>query len=73
MSRPEYDKVESYACDLLKADATDLRNAICDDDSQILTERHVPIMYLLISKLEDAITKVIKGLYDLLVKVEGAY
>ena len=65
-----YDKVESYASNQLKADATNLRNAICDDDSQILTERNVPIMYLLISKLEEAITKVIKGLYDLLTKVK---
>ena len=65
-----YDKVESYASNQLKADATDLRNAIYDDDSQILTERYVPIMYLLISKLEEAITKVIKGLYDLQTKVK---
>ena len=66
----EYDKVESFASVQLRADATDLRNAICDNDSQILTERNVPIMYLLISKLEEAITKVIKGLYDLLTKVK---
>ena len=66
----EYDKVVNYADEQLKTDATDLRNAICEDDSQILTERNVPIMYLLISKLEEAITKVIKGLYDLLTKVK---
>ena len=65
-----YDKVESYASNQLKADAINLRNAIYDDDSQILTERYVPIMYLLISKLEEAITKVIKGLYDLQTKVK---
>ena len=66
----EYDKVESYASNQLKADATDLRNAICYDDSSILVERNVPIMYLLISKLEDAITKVIRGLYNLLDRVK---
>ena len=66
----EYEKVESYASDQLKADATDLRNAICEDDSSILVERNVPIMYLLISKLEDAITKVIRGLYNLLARVK---
>ena len=66
----EYDKVESYASNQLKADATDLRNAICEDDSSILVERNVPIMYLLISKLEDAITKVIRGLYNLLARVK---
>ena len=66
----EYDKVESYASNQLKADATDLRNAICYDDSSILVERNVPIMHLLISKLEDAITKVIRGLYNLLDRVK---
>ena len=66
----EYDKVVNYADEQLKTDATDLRNAICEDDSSILVERNVPIMYLLISKLEDAITKVIRGLYNLLDRVK---
>ena len=66
----EYDKVVNYADEQLKTDATDLRNAICEDDSSILVERNVPIMYLLISKLEDAITKVIRGLYNLLARVK---
>ena len=66
----EYDKVVNYADEQLKTDATDLRNAICEDDSSILIERNVPIMYLLISKLEDAITKVIRGLYNLLARVK---
>ena len=66
----EYDKVVNYADEQLKTDATDLRNAICEDDSSILSERNVPIMYLLISKLEDAITKVIRGLYNLLARVK---
>lgn len=66
----EYDKVANYADEQLKTDATDLRNAICEDDSSILVERNVPIMYLLISKLEDAITKVIRGLYNLLARVK---
>lgn len=66
----EYDKVANYADEQLKTDATDLRNAICEDDSSILVERNVPIMYLLISKLEDAITKVIRGLYNLLDRVK---
>ena len=66
----EYDKVVNYADEQLKTDATDLRNAICEDDSSILIERNVPIMYLLISKLEDAITKVIRGLYNLLDRVK---
>ena len=66
----EYDKVVNYADEQLKTDATDLRNAICGDDSSILIERNVPIMYLLISKLEDAITKVIRGLYNLLARVK---
>ena len=66
----EYDKVVNYADEQLKTDATDLRNAICEDDSSILVERNVPIMYLLISKLEDAITKVIMGLYNLLDRVK---
>lgn len=66
----EYDKVINYADEQLKTDATDLRNAICEDDSSILIERNVPIMYLLISKLEDVITKVIRGLYNLLARVK---
>lgn len=66
----EYDKVVNYADEQLKTDATDLRNAICEDDSSILVERNVPIMHLLISKLEDAITKVIRGLYNLLDRVK---
>ena len=66
----EYDKVVNYADEQLKTYATDLRNAICEDDSSILVERNVPIMYLLISKLEDAITKVIRGLYNLLAIVK---
>ena len=66
----EYDKVVNYADEQLKTDATDLRNAICEDDSSILVERNVPIMYLLISKLEDSITKVIRGLYNLLARVK---
>ena len=66
----EYDKVVNYADEQLKTDATDLRNAICEDDSSILIERNVPIMYLLLSKLEDAITKVIRGLYNLLARVK---
>ena len=66
----EYDKVVNYADEQLKTDATDLRNAICEDDSSILIERNVPIMYLLISKLEDVITKVIRGLYNLLARVK---
>ena len=66
----EYDKVVNYANEQLKTYATDLRNAICEDDSSILVERNVPIMYLLISKLEDAITKVIRGLYNLLARVK---
>ena len=66
----EYDKVVNYVDEQLKTDATDLRNAICEDDSSILIERNVPIMYLLISKLEDAITKVIRGLYNLLARVK---
>jgi hypothetical protein len=66
----EYDKVVNYADEQLKTDATDLRNAICEDDSSILIERNVPIMYLLISKLEDSITKVIRGLYNLLARVK---
>ena len=66
----EYDKVVNYADEQLKTYATDLRNAICEDDSSILVERNVPIMYLLISKLEDAITKVIRGLYNLLDRVK---
>ena len=66
----EYDKVVNYADEQLKTYATDLCNAICEDDSSILIERNVPIMYLLISKLEDAITKVIRGLYNLLARVK---
>ena len=66
----EYDKVSGYADAPLKKDAEELRRDTLRDDSKALAQKDVPVIYRMLSKLEDSLPKVIIGLSALLDRIK---